>query len=248
MSNSVCDRTAVKTREQRFIHILGSEFEFAPRVAQEVLAVAQETLIAGGDGKAAPLKPGQVRQVVASVQAPHGRPLTDSRMVEVVWTVDMRPEDAEVQKKFGRKALRRVRISRLTEEAVDQGGLATEEDLARALHVVPRTIRRDIHVLETEGYLVPTRGKVKGIGRGQSHKVTIVKLYLQSHTYEYIQRRTRHSLSAIKRYITWFGRVVLLHQRGLPAAEIAFMLGISQGLVEQYLELLESSREPKNKR
>jgi len=131
---------------------------------------------------------------------------------------------------------------------VDQGGLATEEDLARALHVVPRTIRRDIHVLETEGYLVPTRGKVKGIGRGQSHKVTIVKLYLQSHTYEYIQRRTRHSLSAIKRYITWFGRVVLLHQRGLPAAEIAFMLGISQGLVEQYLELLESYREPKNKR
>lgn len=245
MSNAFLDRTAVKTRDQRFVHTLETEFEFSPRVAQEVLAVAQETLIAaGGDGGLASLRPGQVRHIVASLKAPHGRPLADSQMVEVVWTVDNGPEDAEVRHKFGRTALRQTRILRLVEEAADQGGLATEEDLAQVLHVDPRTIRRDVRQLARQGYQVLTRGKVKGIGRGQSHKVVIVDLYLHRHTYEDIQRRTHHSLAAIKRYITWFGRVVLLQRRGLTPAETAFMLGLSENLVQQYLDLLARSQGP----
>lgn len=245
MSDSFLDRMAVKTCGQRFVHTLETEFEFAPRVAQEVLAVAQEMLVAaGGEGSTVSLKPGQVRHIVASIKAPHGRPLADSQMVEVVWTVDSGPEDAEVRHKFGRTALRQTRILRLAEEAADQGGLATEEDLAQALHVDPRTIRRDVRRLAGQGYRVPTRGKVKGIGRGQSHKVVIVELYLQRHPYEDIQRRTHHSLAAIKRYIAWFGRVVLAQRRGLTPLETAFMLGISQNLVQQYLDLLARSQGP----
>ena len=44
MSDSSLDRLAVKTREQRFIQTLHAEFEFSPRLAQEVLAAAQEIL------------------------------------------------------------------------------------------------------------------------------------------------------------------------------------------------------------
>jgi len=238
VSDSVLARMAVKTREQQFVNVLQSEFEFSHAVAQEVLAAAQEVLLPGSNGESVRHKPGQISQIVAAVQAPHGRPLADSEMVEVVWTVDAGPEDAEVHRKLGREALRQARILRLTGEAVEQGGLATEEDLAQALQVDPRTIRRDIRALRADGHLIPTRGKVKGIGRGQSHKVVIVELYLHRHTYEDIQRRTRHSLAAIKRYVTWFGRVVLLQQRGLTEGEMAFMLGISTGLVHQYVELL----------
>jgi hypothetical protein len=242
VSDGVVGRLAVKTREQRFVHVLESDFEFSHPVAREVLATAQEILLAGDVGSGGPLQPGQVRRIIAAAQAPHGRPLADSQMVEIVWTLDAGLEDAEVQQKFGREALRQVRILRLIEEAADQGGLATEEDLAQVLQVTPRTIRRDVQALKARGELVSTRGKVKGVGRGQTHKVAIVAYYLQRHTYEDIQRRTRHSLTAIKRYISWFGRVALLRARGLPPAEIGFMLGISAGLVEQYLALLERSQ------
>jgi len=244
MSDSSLDRLAVKTREQRFVQTLHAEFEFSPRLAQEVLAAAQEILVAAGEGAAGALKPGQVRHLVAAVEAPPGRPLADSPQVEVVWTVDAGPDDLEVRRKFGRVALRQTRLLRLSEEAVEQGGLATEEDLARVLQVTSRTIRRDLRELIAQGYVVPTRGKVQGVGRGQSHKVVIVELYLHRHTYEEIQRRTRHSLAAIKRYITWFGRVALLHRRGLALSEIAFMLGISERLGQQYLDLLQRCQGP----
>jgi hypothetical protein len=158
MSDSSLDRLAVKTREQRFVQTLHAEFEFSPRLAQEVLAAAQEILVAEGEGPAGSLQPGPVRHVVAAVEAPPGRPLADSPMVEVVWTVDAGPEDAEVQRKFGRAVVRQTRILRLTAEAIEQGGAATEEDLARVLRVVPRTVRRDLRGLTAQGYVVPTRG------------------------------------------------------------------------------------------
>ena len=243
MCVSAATRVSAKTREQRFVHTLTTDFEFAPRVAEEVLATAREILIAG-DPAAQPLRPGQIRQLLAAEAAPYGRDLRDTDMVEVTWSIDDGPEDAELLLTGGPVALRQARILRLAEEAVDQGGLATEEDLARALHVNTRTIRRDIAALQAKGLLIPTRGKVKGAGRGQSHKAVIVDLFLQGYTYTQIQRRTQHSLAAIHRYISWFGRVAFLHQRGLPAPSIAPMLGLSQHLVGQYLQLLQSCQDP----
>jgi DNA-binding Lrp family transcriptional regulator len=158
-------------------------------------------------------------------------------MVEVVWTVHAGAEDGAVYEAHGTQALRRVRILRLVDEALDQGGEPTQEDLAKALGVTARTIRSDIAELRAEGYQVATRGKLRGVGRGQTHKVLIVELYLQRHTYTEIQRRTRHSVTAIKRYLQTFGRVVLLQRKGLAPSEIAFAVGISERLTEEYLAL-----------
>jgi hypothetical protein len=233
-NQSTEERLAVKTREQRFLTILQTEFQYAPREAQEVLAVAQEVLVPS----VAAVQPGQMRAVLAAAHAPSGRPLRAAQLVEVVWTVDAGREDLDVLTVHGATALRRVRLMRLAEEAVEQGGLATEEDLARALQVSVRTVRRDIAALHAAAYLVPTRGKIQGVGRGQSHKVIIVGLYLDGYSYQDIQHRSHHSLSAIQRYITWFGRVALLHAQDLAARDIGFLLGLSTYLVEQYLALL----------
>jgi hypothetical protein len=130
-----------------------------------------------------------------------------------------------------------VRILRLTEEARDQGGLSTEVDLAKALSVTARTIRSDIAALEAEGHCVATRGKVKGVGCGQTHEVLIVELYLERYTYTEIMRRMRHSAYAIKRYIQTFGRVVMLTRKGLNVPEIAHAVGISERLTQEYLDL-----------
>lgn len=64
-----------------------------------------------------------------------------------------------------------------------------------------------------------------------------MELYLKRHTYTDIKRRTRHSPTAIKRYIRTFGRVVMLKRKGLSVSEIAFAVGISERLTEEYLDL-----------
>lgn len=239
MGRSAIDRLAVKTLEQRFRRELETGFEMAPRISQGILDLAKEvfSLDVASTEAAGRLRPGQIRQVIAAAGAPHGRPLSQTDMVEVIWTLDAGEEDLEVLREHGREALRRVRILRLAEEAQDQGGDPTQEDLAKALSVSVRTIRSDIAALTAAGSYVPTRGKLQGVGRGQSHKVLIVELYLKHHTYTEIMRRTRHSAYAIKRYIQTFGRVVMLAGKGLHSQEIAHAVGISERLAQEYLSL-----------
>jgi hypothetical protein len=103
--------------------------------------------------------------------------------------------------------------------------------------VTARTIRADIAALEAQGNRVVTRGKLRGVGRGQTHKAAIVELYLKRYTYTEIMRRTRHSAYAIKRYVRTFGRVMMLAGKGLSTPEIAYAVGISERLAEEYLGL-----------
>lgn len=239
MSRTAIDRLAVKTLDQRFRYELETGFEMAPRVAQGILEVAKDifNLDAVAGVQNGRLRPGQIRQVIAAAGAPHGRPLRETEMVEVVWTIKAGEEDLEVLREHGSDALRRVRILRLIDEALEQGGEPTQEDLGKALGVTARTIRSDIAALEAEGYRVATRGKLRGVGRGQTHKVIVVELYLKRHTYTEIKRRTRHSVTSIKRYIQTFGRVVMLTRKGLSMSEIAFAVGISERLTKEYLDL-----------
>jgi DNA-binding Lrp family transcriptional regulator len=129
----------------------------------------------------------------------------------------------------------------MVEEALEQGGVLTEEDLGRALGVSARTIRRDVRVLKGEGHLLLTRGRVCGVGRGQTHKARIIELWLQREGYDQIARRMYHSSQSIKRYISTFLRVVVLHGEGIAGEEIAFLTGCSGHLVGEYLRLYEAA-------
>jgi hypothetical protein len=161
-------------------------------------------------------------------------------MNEVVWTVDAGLEDREVLERHGQRALRRSRVVRLAHEALDQGAVATQEDLAQVLHVSVRTIKRDCAQLKAEGIEVPTRGNVQGIGRGQTHKAQIVRRWLQGETYDQIAWHARHSLSSIRRYVQTFARVVHLHRRGFAEHQTAMLLGIGTPLVRQYLAIYQA--------
>ncbi|MBW2690337.1 MAG: DUF1670 domain-containing protein, partial [Deltaproteobacteria bacterium] len=94
----------------------------------------------------------------------------------------------------GSIGLRRVRVLRMTEEAMDQGGVLTQEDLARLLQTGVRTVRRDVAQLRADGHWVPTRGTVQDTGRGQSHKAKIVEMYLQRMTFSVICRRCAYQI------------------------------------------------------
>jgi len=150
------------------------------------------------------VRPGQVRLVVANMKAPFGPPLSETDKVTVTLTVDQGAEDVAVKKQVGLAGQRRGRILRLTEEALEQGGVLTQEDLGRVLGVDVRTVRRDVKQLKAEGHLVPTRGQIKGVGRGQTHKVQIIELWLDRTGYNQIARRMYHAAQSIKRYVSTF--------------------------------------------
>ena len=62
---------------------------------------------------------------------------------------------------------------RISAEAREQGGLLTQEDLAKILMCDVRTIRRDIADLRKTDIVVPTRGTIKDIGPGVSHRALL---------------------------------------------------------------------------
>jgi DNA-binding Lrp family transcriptional regulator len=222
------------------------EFCFSPRVSSELLNTAKEMLI--GSVPSSAIRPGQVRLVVTRLQAPFGPPLVEADKVEVTLTVDAGSDDVAVQAQEGSTGVRRGRILRLTEEALEQGGVLTQEDLARVLKVSPRTIRRDVRALKTEGHVIQTRGFVKGVGRGQTHKVRVIELWLDREGYAKIARWLHHSPQAIKRYVSAFLRIVVLHRQGTPVEEIAFLTRTSERLVQDYLAIYEAALEVPHRR
>ncbi len=235
--NDVNERLQIKTAEQRFVHMLEHEFEFAPKIAQVILEEAQTSLTRQALG----LRPGQIRVILAKRKARPGRPLRETETKEVTWTIDAGREDHQVRQEHGRQALRRVRIQRLLLEAIEQDGVATQEDLAQVLQVSLRTIKRDFEELQSRGLYLPTRGYLHGVGRGQTHKAQIIKHWLQGQTYDQIAQQTHHTLTAVKRYIQHFVRVVELHRQDFGVTQIALLLQIGGALVQEYLVVYEQN-------
>jgi hypothetical protein len=133
--------------------------------------------------------------------------------------------------------LRHHKITRITNEAIDQGGLLSYEDVAFILTTSVVTIKRDMSQMRRKGIILPSRGWRHEMGRGQTHKVQILSLYLSGYQFSDIERRTRHSESAIKRYIRDFARVVLLHTKGFSVDQIRISTGFSHRLIGEYLKL-----------
>lgn len=233
MDTNQIERLEAKTAERRLLYILQEQFSQPPRVAEALVDVAQMCL---GDAREQ-LGAGQMRVLLVKRGARRGRALRETATTEVVWTLDSGAKDRAVLREHGRVALRRVRIQRLLSEALEQGALATQEDLAQALQVSVRTIKRDCRYLEGQGIYVPTRGNVQSIGRGQTHKAQIVGRWLLGETYDQIALHTHHCVASIKRYVQTFVRVVELQRRGFGEVQIALLLQMSVPLVHQYSAL-----------
>jgi len=235
---SLYDRSLEKTPEQVFINSLRKEYELSPAESAGILELAKVCLF----GKL-PHTLGRLKFLCASRKAKHGKPLSEQEMVRVTLTVDDGIEDLEVLKLQGFKALRQKKVLRLTDEAYEQGGLLTQEDLARLLQVSSRTIRSDIAELTFDGNTIHTRGFDHDIGRGVSHKTRIVDLYLSGYAYAAIMHKTRHGAHSIKRYVSTFGRLLLLLSHDITdLSELSRLLHQSERLSQEYLALFEKHK------
>jgi len=232
-SSGIYDRCLEKTPEQLFIGVLRREFELSPASSLAILQAAKEHLFCP-----LPEIAGKLRFICASKDAKHGKPLGEQDKVNITLTLDDGIEDLDIAKTQGLQSLRQHRILRLTQEAYDQNGLLTQEDLGRLLHVTDRTVRDDIKSLTNDGNTIHTRGYDHDIGRGISHKTRIIDLYLQGYTYAEIMRLTRHSGHSVKRYVLGFGRLLLLKSRGIDdVVHLSRLLTQSRRLTEEYLDV-----------
>lgn len=222
-----------KSLDGQLLWELEEGFELSPRESELIVETVRSYYSQAPD-----VRVGRVSLWVINLDGSVGKPLKELPKVQVWVSLYGGLEDLEVYRLYGHVGLRRQKLLRISEEIVEQGGIATQEDLGRLLGASIRTIRRDIAYLRNHGIRVLTRGVYFGIGRSVSHKVVIVEMFLSGYVYTEICRRTRHSSKSVKRYVSTFGRVVALYERDIETAEeIAHYVGISTRLASEYLEL-----------
>jgi hypothetical protein len=182
--------------------------------------------------------PNQIVFSCISYTVPPGVSSKEAKTVPVKLTV-FDPDDLLIASEKGIQAMVQQRIVRIVEEAYDQGGTLTQADIAMILGISLRSVTRYIkNIQETKDIFLHTRGNVRDIGPGVSHKTRIIELYLQNHEYGDIERKTKHSSAAIMRYIKEFSRVFILREQGHTVHEIRMLTDLSEKLLNEYIDLI----------
>jgi uncharacterized protein YerC len=188
------------------------------------------------------LHEGQIVFHAALASEPAGKRISEIKTIAVHLTFHDRT-DAKVLSEEGTSGLRKHKVIRMANEALDQNGLLTQEDLAVLLCSSRRTIRRDIKELKQQGIDVPTRGTLQDIGPGVTHKSKVVKMWLEGYEYTDIERKSGHSGFSVQRYISGFSKAVRFYRRGYSLPEIRELTEMSERLVREYLDLYETIKD-----
>ena len=232
-------RLRIKTQEHRLERLAVEGAGLSPWEAATLTEMVKEVFFAEPQDN--PLRSGQMFYECAEASEGAGKPLRECRLARVVLTLHD-PEDIAIAGRLGADALRRHSILRLTEEAREQDGLLTQEDLARLLHCDVRTIRRDIAALRENGIVTATRGQQKDIGPGVSHRGVAIRHWIDGDDTPAVARKINHSLEAVERYIDTFARVVFLEQKQFDCFATALTMRISVAGVKTYRSILEEHR------
>jgi len=241
---TIFNRRQIKSSEGELMWELENSYELSPKLSSLILLTAKECLLKDHE-----LREGQIEATVIEIEQRAGKVIEKMEKKKVRLTIDNGIEDIEVLKEYGRRNLRQIKIERITEEAIEQGGVLSQEDLSKYLGCTVRTIQRDIKQIREKAIEVITRGYLHNIGRGQTHKVKIIGKYLDGSTYSEIRLISRHSVGAIKRYLESFTKVVMAQSKGIyKIKEISAVTGISETLVKQYIELIKESKKDKTRK
>jgi DNA-binding CsgD family transcriptional regulator len=183
---------------------------------------------------------GQMKYKCVSSDEGPGKELKDCQLTTVILTIhdDNDTLDLSSNTDRGRSTeSRQRRIMRIASEAKEQGGLLSQEDLSKLLMCDVRTIRRDIQSLKKKGIVVPTRGTVKDIGPGVTHREIAVRLWLEGKEPVAIKAHINHHIKSVENYLEKFKRVVYLRRQGFNTFQIALCIGISVSAANMYNEM-----------
>jgi hypothetical protein len=231
-------RLAAKDAESAIVARICEDFNLTPVLARAHYEQMARYFAEYGQ---LPARPGELCYLAVAAEEPAGKPIAVCRKVQVRLELAAL-EDVDVLQGKGLAAIHQGRLARLARQARVQGALLTVEDLAWLTCSSPATIKRDLAWLRRHGQAVPTRGQVRDIGPGLSHKATVVQLWLWGLQFTQIEQRSGHGEDAIRRYLADFRQIAALHARGATVPEIRAATGRSASLIAEYIGLFERAR------
>jgi len=230
-------RLKIKTINQQMKNLAVKGAGISPWEAEVLVNTINEVYFS--DPELKQLSVGQLKYSCVSAREGAGKPLKDCAMVTVMLELISKEDEGDLPKdgKLASVERRRRKIGRLTEEAREQGGLLTQEDLAAILSSDVRTIRRDVRDLRNKGIVVATRGQQKDIGPGVSHRGLAIKLWLDGKESIEVARGINHSIAAVENYLEKFKRVAYLRGKNFDDYQIALTVGISIPAAKTFVEI-----------
>jgi len=234
VDKQLSDRLTSKTVRESIINNITKDFNLTPLIARAYFSQIEDYFLNHSNVE---ISGGQFHYLAIDENEPAGKPVSLCKKVSVKLTLHNPQEDIDVYKKSGLHGLRQHKIIRITNEAIEQGGVLSYEDVAFILTSSVATIKRDMSFLRKKGVVIPSRGCRHELGRGQTHKTQILDLYLSGYQFSDIERRTHHSEGAIKRYIQDFAKVVLLKKKGFSVDQTRIATGFSHRLIGEYIKL-----------
>jgi hypothetical protein len=231
-------RLAAKDAESAIVARICEDFNLTPVLAKAHYEQMARYFAEYGQ---VPARPGELCYLAVAAEEPAGKPIAVCRKVQVRLELAAL-EDVDVLRGTGLAAMRQGRLARLARQARVQGALLTVEDLAWLTCWSPATIKRDLAWVRRHGQSVPTRGQIRDIGPGLSHKAQVVQLYLWGLQFTQIEQRSGHGEDAIGRYLADFRQIAALHARGATVPEIRAATGRSASLIAEYIGLFERAR------
>ena len=231
-------RLKIKQLDQQMLNAAVKGAGLSPWEAETLVRMIGEVYFRDSDLKQ--IQPGQMRYSCVAASEPPGKPIKECQMVTVTLSLlcNEDTEDLPFNAKDASIETRWRRLLRICDEAREQGGLLSQEDLAKLLMSDVRTIRRDIAELKRRGIIVPTRGTVKDIGPGVTHKEIAIRLWLEGQEPTEVARRIHHSIKATENYLEKFKRVAYLRrEKGFSEFEISRTVGISTAATRTFLSI-----------
>ena len=245
MNKSLSERLLAKSVKNAIVNNIAQDFNLTPILAEAYFNQIKNYFSEHTDLN---LSSGQMHYLAIDDREPAGKPVSLCKKISVRLTVHKPDEDLDVYKQAGLRGLRHHRLLRISKEAIEQGALLSYEDIAFILTTSVITIKRDIAYLRRAGKTIPSRGWRHNMGRGSSHKIQILDMYLSGYQFSEIEQRTHHSETAVKRYIQDFARIILLHHKQFTVDQIRIASGFSNRLIGEYIKLYHKHHKKKNPR
>jgi Protein of unknown function (DUF1670) len=182
-------------------------------------------------------KPGQIQMVVVDASVAPNVPLAKAKQRVVTLTLQAGVEDLEFRQGHAVPALRQKRLARMAEEAFQQGGLLTLEDLANLFNCGVRTLVNDLRAMRKDHLVPPLRSTVKDMGRAVTHRRLIITLWLEGLQYSEIARKACHSVESVANYVDKFKRCAALLASGFDLTTTALLVNLSEALAREFQQL-----------
>lgn len=229
-------RVQAKSLDAQFMNEMVIGLACSPFEAEVIVEKVHETYKPLFDTSQG-LKPGQIEVTVVDASVAPNVPLAKAKQRLVTLTLHAGEEDIETRKTGSVSELRQKRLCRMCQEAFQQGGLLTLEDLANLFNCGVRTLVNDLVVLRKKNIVPSLRSTTKDMGRAITHRKMIITLWLQGFEYSEIARKASHSVDSVANYVDKFKRCAALFSSGFDVHAVALMVKLSTSLTREFQQI-----------